>query len=72
MNVRDEVRAIVSEHATAPDDDAAPLEVDSLAIVQIVEALEDRVGIRVAPREVTPEAFRSIASLVALVEAKRR
>lgn len=64
------VRAIVSEHAPAPDDDGSPLELDSLTVVVLIEALEDRFEIRVAPREVTPERFASIAALAAFIEQK--
>jgi acyl carrier protein len=71
MDVREIVRSVASEHAEVPDDDQAALELDSLAVVTIVEALEDRLGIRVAPRDVTGDNFRSIASIVSYVESKK-
>lgn len=65
------VRAIVAEHVEVPEDDAAPLELDSLTLVLIVEALEERLGLRVAASEVIPENFASVASIAAFVERKR-
>lgn len=60
------VRALVAElHGPAGDDDALALE--SLTVVLLVEALEDRHGIAVPARAVTPERFASIAAIAALV-----
>jgi acyl carrier protein len=51
--------------------DDAPLDVDSLTLVSIVEALEDRFEIRISPREVVPANFASIAAIAAFIERKR-
>lgn len=60
------VAALVGElHGPARDDE--PLALESLTVVLLVEALEDRHGVAIPVREVTPEAFASIASLAALV-----
>jgi acyl carrier protein len=66
-----EIRAVVADLATLPDRDDAPLDVDSLTLVSIVEALEDHFSIRVAPREVVPENFATIAAIAAFVARKR-
>ena len=66
-----DVRAIVAELADAPPSDDAPLELDSLTLVQLVEALEDRFAIRVAPRDVVPANFGSIAAICAYVASRR-
>ena len=49
--------------------DAVP-ELDSMAVVEILVALEARFGISFAEDDVTAEAFASLASLTALVERK--
>lgn len=64
------VRELVADHH-APMGDDEPLEVDSLTIVMLVEALEDLFGIRIAPRDLTPEHFATVRSLAALVESKQ-
>lgn len=67
----DRVRAAISHLAAIPADDAAPLDVDSLTLVSIVEAIEDAFDLRVAPREVVPENFSSVAAIVAFVVRRR-
>ena len=62
MSLRDEVRAVVVEHADAEDDDGA-LALDSLTLVTLIEALEDRFGIRVAARDVLPAHFASVSAI---------
>ena len=52
-------------------EEGAPLEMDSLTIVMLVEALEDELGIRVAARDVVPENFASVAAIARYVERKR-
>lgn len=70
MSTRDRVRALLAEVADAPATDAAPLAIDSLALVQLVESLEDALQIRVAAKEVTRENFGSIDAIVAFLETK--
>lgn len=63
------VRDLVAEfHELRPD--TAPLELESLTVVLLVEALEDRLDIRVAPREAVPENFATIAALADFVAGK--
>lgn len=60
------VRALVGElHGPAGDDE--PLDLESLTVVLLVEALEDRHGVTVPVREVTPARFATIATIAALV-----
>jgi acyl carrier protein len=51
----------------------APLEtigINSVAMIELVYALEDRFSIRIGDEEVAPENFASIGSLTALVARK--
>jgi len=51
----------------------APLEtvgVNSVAMIELVYALEDRFSIRIGDEEVAPEHFASIGSVAALVARK--
>lgn len=70
MTLKDEVRTLVSEHADVGADDDR-LEVDSLTLVTIIEALEERFDVRVAPRDAVPENFSSVAAITRFLEAKR-
>jgi acyl carrier protein len=60
------VRGLVAE-LHGPAGDAEPLGLESLTVVLLVEALEDRHGVTIPVREVTPEAFATIGALAALV-----
>ncbi|MGK5110409.1 acyl carrier protein [Geodermatophilus sp. CPCC 205506] len=44
---------------------------DSLALVSIVTAIEDRFGISVAPEDLVPANFRSITDMARFVSGKR-
>ena len=44
---------------------------DSLAIIEMVTFLEDTFGIAVEPEDISVENFRTLESIVALVENKR-
>jgi acyl carrier protein len=45
-------------------------EFDSMAVVAVVTALEERLGIAFDDEEITAEAFETVGSLCALVERK--
>ena len=45
-------------------------EFDSMAVVELVVALEQRFGITISEDEVTGEVFESLGSLTALVDSK--
>ena len=44
------------------------LQLDSLALLQVVLYLEQNYGIRLADRDVEPEDLRSVAGILALIE----
>jgi acyl carrier protein len=46
-------------------------ELDSMAVVELVVAIEQRFGIRIDEDEITAEAFETVGSLAELVDAKR-
>lgn len=46
-------------------------EFDSMAVVEVVAALEERFGITIHDDEVTGEIFETVGSLVAFINAKR-
>ncbi len=70
-DTRARVREIVSELSGAPATDDAPLELDSLTVVTLIEALEDAFDVRFAARDANEDNFRSVAALAALVDEKR-
>ena len=45
-------------------------ELDSMAVVTLITALEDQFGIQVADDEIGAEAFETLGSLVSFVERK--
>jgi acyl carrier protein len=57
--------------ATTPLFGALP-ELDSMAVLELVLALEDRFGITIEGEDVTAEAFETFASLAAFVEDRVR
>ncbi len=46
-------------------------EFDSMAVVMVITALEDTMGISVDDDEISAETFETIGSLVSFVESKR-
>jgi acyl carrier protein len=66
-----QVRTLLSALAEVPAGDDAPLALDSLTLVQLVEALEDHFGVRVAPLDVVPAHFGSIGAIARYVESRR-
>jgi acyl carrier protein len=63
------VRQLVASLADVADDHT-PLQLDSLTLVQLVEALEDAFDLRIRPSEVVPESFGSLATLIVFVGAR--
>ena len=55
--------------ATTPLLGAIP-ELDSMAVVSVITALEERYGIAFDDDEISGDAFETVGSLAALVEAK--
>ena len=63
------------EDRAASVDASTPLlgsmpELDSMAVVELVAALETRFGVTIDDDDVTAEAFETLASLTELVESK--
>lgn len=64
------VRACVALVTDLPGSDDDPLELDSLALVQLVELLEARFGFVVRATELVPSSFASVSALARFVAAK--
>lgn len=78
----DEVRALVVGTLALDGPEAEALaassgllgslpELDSLAVVELITAIEDRFGFQVDEAEVTAEVFETLGSLAAFVEENR-
>jgi acyl carrier protein len=60
-----EVRVVTREFTDAGDDD--PLDLESLELVQLAEAVEARFGLVLSGRDLVPEYFGTIRRLAAHV-----
>jgi acyl carrier protein len=77
----EEVKAVVVETLDLEDradtlGPATPLvaavpELDSMAVVELLVALEERFGITIENEDVIADAFETLENLTALVDAKR-
>jgi acyl carrier protein len=67
LSIEDRVNTITSSTALFGN---LP-ELDSLAVVELVTAIEDRFGIVVDDSEFTGDTFETLGSLVAFVDGKR-
>lgn len=67
--VLDSVRDLVADYADV-DDDPAPLDLDSLSLIQLTEDLEERFGFVVAAEDLVPAHFESVAAIAAFVQRK--
>ena len=67
---REEVLSVIAEHADLPSADDAPLELASLQLVVIAEALETRFGFIVAARELNAENFETLERILAFARRK--
>jgi acyl carrier protein len=63
LSLLDEIGCAVPPDAA----DDAPLSLVSLEVVMLHDALERSFDLRIPAKRVTPEAFASVASLVALI-----
>jgi acyl carrier protein len=68
LGVEDRAAAI---DATTPLLGSLP-ELDSMAVLELVMALEERFGIEIEGEDVTAEVFENLASIAAFVDAKLR
>jgi acyl carrier protein len=77
----DDVKAVlvstlgIQDRAATIDADTQLLgnlpELDSMAVLELIAALEERFGISVDDDEVTAEVFDTLGTLAALVDSKR-
>jgi acyl carrier protein len=70
--VNAEVLAVIAEYADVPDDPAQALELSSLELVQLAEALEARFGFIIAARELNRENFATAAKIADFVARKMK
>ena len=52
-------------------DDSRLLPLDSLTLIDVIVALEERLDIQIPPEIISVESFASVESLIALVERAR-
>lgn len=62
-----QVRELVERHVDIEGPDE-PLQLSSLEVVMLAEALEERFGLRIHAADVKPENFGTLSRLVAFVE----
>jgi len=60
------VSTLAPGRAVGPDGDT--LDLDSLALLQVVVYLEQRYGVRLAAHRIEPDDLRSVSGLVSLVD----
>lgn len=68
--MRDQVLAVLAALADLPPDDTAPLALDSLTTVQLVEALEARFGFTARAHEMNEANLGTLSGLLAWVERR--
>ena len=70
MSLESDVLEVVQAHAgaVAPD---APLDLDSLTLVVLIEELEARCGIQVPARDLVPAHFGTAAQVAAYVARRK-
>ena len=68
--MRDQVLATLAELTEPPPDDRAPLVLDSLTTVQLVEALEARFGFTARADEMNAANLGDLAGLVAWISRR--
>lgn len=78
MALRDELLWFVKENVVRSQGEISPDEslidqgvLDSVGLVQLMGFLEERTGIRIPDRCVTPDNFRSVVSMERMVEGLR-
>jgi acyl carrier protein len=79
MTVNDDVRQVLSqivdESVIASVGDADLIfeqgVIDSLHLIELIDAFETRFGIQIAPEELSPENFGSVAAMARFIANKR-
>ncbi len=72
--MRERIKQLIEEALPLVDTEADFLlsELDSLGVTSILMMLSEEYGIKLDSTDATPRNFRSLDSLVAMVEAKRQ
>jgi acyl carrier protein len=80
MNVAEDIKTMLAEALSLGArklqlDEATPLlgsipELDSMAVVNVITAIEDRFGINVADDEINADTFATLGSLIGFVKNK--
>ncbi|HKT16973.1 MAG TPA: phosphopantetheine-binding protein [Stellaceae bacterium] len=80
MNIEDTIKSILSETLQLGDRAAqfssatklfgSIAEFDSMAVVAVISALEEKFGIMISDEEITAETFDSVGSLSKFIERK--
>jgi acyl carrier protein len=70
MSTEEKLRQLIEQHVELEGPDE-PLQLRSIELVMLVEAIEDAFGLRVKAAEVTPENFGTLARLVTFVDRAR-
>jgi hypothetical protein len=65
------VADVLAENGQALPPGGGPLNLDSLLVVALVDALETRLPVRLRPQDVTAAHFASLASLTALCRSRQ-
>jgi acyl carrier protein len=79
MTVNDDVRQVLSQIvdesviASVGDTDLIFEQgvIDSLHLIELIDAFETRFGIQIAPEELSPENFGSVAAMARFIANKR-
>lgn len=66
-----QLRVLLSAYVDVPEEAGAPLELDSLSMVRLIEDLEDAFGVAIRAVDATPVNFHSLESICAMLDAKR-
>jgi acyl carrier protein len=68
--LRQLVLSWLEANARVPEDDNAPLGLSSLQLVELVEALEALLGLRIRAQEIVPEHFDTLSAVLRFLEQK--
>ena len=70
MSTEAQLRELIEQHVEIDGPDE-PLELKSLELVMLAEAIEDTFGLRITAADVVPENFGTLSRLVAFVDRSR-
>lgn len=69
-DLRAQVRNLLEVHVEVPDDDNAELWMSSLVVVQLVESLEEQLGVTFRADEIESARWKSVSTIVVLLRDK--